>query len=330
MNKIKWGILGAGNISSSFATALNSIEDAEIVGVAARDRIRAEEFCEKYNGKKAYGSYEELVMDPEIQVVYIGTLHPYHYEHAKLCLEHGKAVLCEKPFTLNEKSSKALMDLAKEKNVFLMEAMWTKFLPATKKVKEWIQNGKIGNVRYIKSAFGLHLEYDETHRLFQLEKGGGALLDLGIYPITYAIHMLGQVPRDIKSSVVMGKAKTDEINTVIMEFDKGVVANLMSASTVEVGKDTEIIGDKGKILVPNFWMANEATLMDLDGNEKEHFEVTHKANGYEYEAMEVMECIRLGKLESDVVPHKDTLDIMRIMDSLRHDWGLEYPGEYEI
>ena len=327
MNKIKWGIIGAGNISSSFATALNSLKDAEIVGVAARDKKRAEEFCEKYNGEKAFGSYEELATDPDIQVVYIGTLHPYHYEHAKLCLEHGKDVLCEKPFTLNEKTSKELMDIAEEKKVFLMEAMWTKFLPTTKKVKEWIDSGKIGNVRYIYGDFGFQHEYDENHRLFQLEKGGGALLDLGIYPITYAVHMIGTIPKNIKSSVVMGKAKTDEINTVLMEFEHGVTANLTSASTVATGTDVTIIGDQGKIVVPNFWMAQEARLLSLDGNVKEHFKGFHQINGYEYEAMEVMECIQQGKLESDLLPHKDTLAIMKIMDSLRKDWGLIYPGE---
>jgi len=327
MNKIKWGILGSGNISSKFATALNSLEDAEIVGVAAREMKRAEEFCEQYHGKNAYDNYEELAKNPDIQVIYIGTLHPYHYEHAKLCIEHGKAVLCEKPFTLNEKTSKDLMDLAKKQKVFLMEAMWTKFMPTTKKVKEWITNGKIGNVKYIKGAFGFQREYDETGRLFQLEKGGGALLDLGIYPITYAIYMLGKLPKKIQSSVIIGRGKTDEVNTLLMKFEDGAFANLMSASTVALGKDVEIIGDKGKILVPNFWSATSAILMDIDDNEIERFEELYQTNGYEYEAMEVMECIRQGKLESDVVPHKDTLDIMKIMDSLRNEWGILYPGE---
>lgn len=330
MNTIKWGIIGAGNISSSFATALNSLEEAEIIGVAARDVKRAKEFCAKYHGKRAYGSYEDLAKDPEIQVVYIGTLHPSHYENAKLCIEHGKSVLCEKPFTLNAKTSKELMDLAKEKNVFLMEAMWTKFLPVTKKVKEWIDTGKIGNLQYIRAAFGINLENEEDHRLFQLENGGGALLDLGIYPITYAIHMIGALPIQVKSSVIIGASKTDELNTVIMKFENDVIANVASSSTATVGTDAMIIGNQGKIRVPNFWYAQEAFLEDLEGNLIDHYEEPHQTNGYEYEAMEVMKCIKLGKLESDIVPHKHTLDIMCIMDSLRREWGLIYPGEENI
>lgn len=328
MKKIKWGIIGAGRISSQFATALNSLGTAEIGAIASRDLERAKRFAESFKINKAYNSYEELAKDPEIDVIYIGTPHTEHKENAALCIKNGKAVLCEKPFTLNQHDTQYLIDLAKEYNVFLMEAMWTKFLPTTKVVKKWIQEKIIGNVQYINISFGFSNEFDPNSRLFNPDVAGGALLDVGIYPITYAIHMMNGLPDKITSNAYLGKSGVDEINVIAMSYKEGVIADLSSAVTVNTGKDAIIIGDKGKIVVPNFWMAESAELYDNSGNLLDAFLHPFTANGYVYEAEEVNNCIREGKLESDLLPLKDTLDIIKIMDEIRADWGLVYPQEH--
>lgn len=327
MKRIKWGIIGAGRISSKFATALNSLDTTEIGAIASRDLDRAKIFAENFNIEKAYASYEELAKDPEIDVIYIGTPHTEHKNNAALCIRNGKAVLCEKPFTLNQQDTKYLIDLAKEHNAFLMEAMWTKFLPTTKVVKKWIQDKVIGDVQYINISFGFNNEFDPSSRLFNLELAGGALLDVGIYPITYAIHIMNGLPDKITSNAYLGKSGVDEINVITMSYKEGVIADISSAVTVNTGNDAVIIGSKGKIVVPNFWMAESAEVYDNNGNLIDAFLHPFTANGYIYEIEEVNNCLREGKKESDILPLQDTLDIIKIMDGVRAEWGLVYPQE---
>ncbi|MBH1940289.1 Gfo/Idh/MocA family oxidoreductase [Mobilitalea sibirica] len=327
MNKIKWGIIGTGWISTMFATALSSIENTEMAAVASRDLGRAKDFAEKFKIKKAYGSYEELVKDPDVDVVYIGTPHSEHKDNAAMSIQNGKAVLCEKPITLNQKETQYLISLAKEHKVFLMEAMWTKFLPATRKVKSWLKDKRIGEVQHYKVSFGYYTKFDINSRLFNPDIAGGALLDVGIYPITYVTHMMEKLPDQIISSAVIGKSNVDEQNVIIFKYKEGILADLSSSVAVNTGKDAVIVGDKGKIVVPNFWMAETAMLYDAENNLVESFSEPFAVNGYVYEAEEVNRCLREGKLESEVVPLKDTLDIMKIMDEIRADWGLTYPQE---
>ena len=327
---IRWGIIGAGNISSTFATALNSMRDVKLAAVASRNLNRAEEFAKKFGIDKAYGSYEELAADPEIDVIYIGTPHPEHKENAALCIKHGKAVLCEKSFTLNEKDSLYLTTLAAEHRVFLMEAMWTKFLPVTRKVKEWLKEGRIGELRHIRASFGFYTEFNPDSRLYNPELGGGALLDVGVYPITYVIHMVDCLPEQVLSSAVIGKTGVDERNVILMKFPQGILAELSSAVSAEIGYDAEIIGDKGRIYVPRFWCAEEAMLYNSRNELEETIEFPFQVNGYVHEAEEVNRCLREGLLESTLLPLKDTLSIMRIMDGIRSEWGLKYPGESDI
>lgn len=327
MKTIKWGIIGAGKISSKFATALNAMEGTELAAVASRDQNRAKEFADRFHINKTYTSYEELVKDPEIDVIYIGTPHTEHKANAALCITNKKAVLCEKPFTLNQKDTQALIDLAKEHDVFLMEAMWTKFLPATKVVKKWIQDKIIGDVRYFQVSFGYHSEFNSNSRLFNPDLGGGALLDVGIYPISYVTYLMDRLPDHVTSNAYLGKSNVDEINVIAMRFNEGTVADLNSAISADTGNDAVIICDKGKIVVPNFWMADSAQLYDEDGKLIDAFLLPFTANGYVYEAEEVNNCLREGRKESEVVPLKDTLNIMKIMDAIRSDWGLIYPQE---
>jgi dihydrodiol dehydrogenase / D-xylose 1-dehydrogenase (NADP) len=327
MKIIRWGIIGAGNISTKFAVALSAIEGIEIVAIASRNQEKADQFAEQFHIKKAYSSYEELAKDPEIDVVYIGTPHTEHRANSELCIRNKKAVLCEKPFTLNQQDTEYLIALAKEYDVFLMEAMWTKFMPVTNTVKRWLQEKAVGEVKYFDITFGYDGGYDVNGRLLNPELAGGALLDVGIYPISYAVHMMGKLPEQIAGTAYLGKTKVDEVNAISMRFEDGTIAMLGSAVTVDMHNQAIIVGDKGKIVVPDFWKAESAQLYDNDGELINTFVMPFVANGYEYEAEEVNACLREGKKESDMVPLADTLAIMKLMDSLRKDWGLTYPQE---
>lgn len=327
MKTVKWGLIGAGNISSKFAKALNSLEHTQITAIASRDIVKARAFADRFSIEKAYGSYEEIVRDPEIDVIYIGTPHTEHRENAKLCMINGKAVLCEKPFTLNYEEAKELEELAREHDVFLMEAMWTKFLPATKVVKQWIDHKLIGDVRFMKIDFGYRAEFDPRHRLFDPALGGGALLDVGVYPISYAIHLMGGMPDQVVASALLGESGVDEVNTITMKYGKGVLASISSAITANTGNEAVIIGDKGRIVVPEYWTAESAEAYDSNGKLTDTFLHPFTSSGYVYEAEEVNQCIREGKKQSDIIPLSATLDIMKLMDDIRAEWGLVYPSE---
>lgn len=327
MKTIKWGIMGTGSISATFARTLKEMEHTELTAVASRNECKAKEFADKYGIQKAYGSYDELVKDTEIDVVYIGTPHTEHKPNAELCIINGKSVLCEKPFTLNGKETKYLMDLAKEHNVFLMEAMWTKFLPVTKKVKEWLDNGRIGIVQKLDANFGFAATFDESNRLFNFDLAGGAILDVGVYPITYIIYMMDKLPIQIASTVAFLDNGVDGLNSILFKFDNNVLATAGSAINANIGEDAVIIGDKGRIEVPKFWSATKAYLYDPDGREVEVYEEEGRITGYEFEAYEVNDCIRKGKTESSINPLQKTLDIMLVMDNIRKEWGLKYKQE---
>ena len=327
MNTVKWGIIGAGQIASKFATALNSLDHAELTAIASRDLQRAKEFAGRFCIKKAYGSYEEMLRDSEIDVIYIGTPHTEHKAHARLCIEAGKGVLCEKPFTLNYSEAKELVTLAESNNVFLMEAMWTKFLPATRIVKQWISNKVIGEVKYMNMSFGFRAEFDPDSRLFNPRLGGGALLDVGVYPLSYVIYLMGRLPDKISSNAYIGKSNVDELNVITLQYKEGMLASISSAISAATGNDAVIIGDKGRIVIPNFWTAESAEVYDAGGKLVDTFFHPFTTNGYVYEAEEVNRCMLEGKKQSDIIPLNDTLDIIRIMDEIRADWGLIYPSE---
>ncbi|WP_343210049.1 Gfo/Idh/MocA family oxidoreductase [Anaerolentibacter hominis] len=327
MRTIKWGILGCGRISTTFSAAVNGMKDACITAVAARDKKRAELFAAQTGAQRAYGSYEELAADPEVEVIYIGVPHAMHKDAAILCMKSGKHVLCEKPFALNQREAEEMVRTAKEHQVFLMEAFWTKFLPITAKAKDWIRNGKIGDVQYIRAEFCFKNPADINNRLFDPALGGGALLDVGIYPINYANDLLGELPCEIVSKAVIGSTGVDEINSMIFRYPSGVIADINSAIVMERPEKAVIIGDEGRIEAEPFWGAQSISLFDGDGRLVQVYEQKHPVNGYEYEAMEVGHCIRQGKLESERHKLADTLETMKIMDGLRKQWGLQYPGE---
>lgn len=327
MENIRWGIVGTGNIAASFAKALNSMEDSVLKGVASRKDKRAREFADRFKIERAYGSYEDLAKDPDIDVIYIAVPHTEHKNVARLCICNRKAVLCEKPFTINSKDTEEIINLAKEYDVFLMEAMWTRFLPANIKVKQWIMDGRIGRVLHIKASFGFRADFDPQGRLYNPSLGGGALLDVGIYPLSYTTFLLDKVPDRILSSAVMSTTGVDEQNVFVFQYNNGILADLSSAISAETGHDALIIGEKGFIKVDKFWMAQSARLYDNNYRSLEEYNEPFKANGYEYEAAEVNRCLLKGLKTSPLNPLSETLSNMRLMDEIRSQWGLVYPGE---
>ena len=299
----------------------------EITAVAARDLTRAQEFAGTVSAKKAYGSYSELVQDPEIDIVYIGIPHSEHKEAAIMAMNAGKNVLCEKPIAINEQDAREMFHVAKMNHVMLMEAFWTKFLPISMKVREWVQTGRIGTVRQIRAKFSYMDEYGAKKRLWDPALGGGALLDVGIYTITYSNYLTGEVPDFVTSTAYIGKYGVDEVNSILMKYPSGIIAVLSSAIHMQDDEAAQIIGDRGRIFVTPFWGAQEAELQGKDGRMVEKVTMPHLINGYEYEIMSAADTIRHGAQENRYHSRQDTINTMHIMDEIRAQWGLKYPME---
>lgn len=326
MEKIRWGILATGGIARKFAEDLQHVPDAELVAVGSRTQESAEAFARQYGVPRAYGSYEALAEDPDVDIVYVASLHPGHREHVLLCLNGGKAVLNEKPFTVNADETEELIRTARDRGLFLMEAMWTRYLPAIRQVRTWIAEGRIGEVRAMNANFGYHGERDLDGRLLNPDKAGGALLDVGIYPVSFASMIFGQQPEQIAAQAFLGETGVDEHNAMLFSYPGGKSATLNSAVQLQLNNFCDIFGTKGSIHVPNFWMARSAVL-NVNGEEAETYTYDGERFGYAFEAEEAGRCLREGLLESPDMPLDETLAIMRTMDEIRRQWGLRYPFE---
>lgn len=322
---LKWGILGTGNIAAQFARGLAALDDAELVAVGSRSAASAETFAASFGGARAHGSYEALAADPEVEAVYIATPHTLHAENSLLCLNHDKAVLCEKPFTLNAAEAKTVIDTARERQLFLMEAMWTRFFPLLGKVRELIAAGRIGEPRLLQADFGFRTEFKPEHRAFNPELGGGALLDVGVYPVSLASFILG-TPSAVKSSAALGETGVDEQNALLLEHPSGAIALLSSAVRTQTEQDALILGTEGRIRLHTPWWKPEKLTLYTDAGE-EVIDAPLPHNGYAFEAAEVARCLQEGKLESPLMPLDETLAIMSTLDTCRSQWGLRYPSE---
>ena len=325
-DRIIWGIMGTGRIAGSFAVALNYLEDAELYGIGSRSEERADAFSHEYSVPKSFHDYESLVNNPDIDVVYIATPHSLHKENCLMCLEHGKAVLCEKPFTINAAEAAAVINFARERRLFLMEAMWSRFVPAAIKLKELIEDKIIGDIQYLFAGGAFIPEFDPDHYLFKKELGGGVLLDGGIYPVSLASWLLGY-PDRIQSAGRLNSSGIDDHDALLLEYDCGAIAGLHVSMRTQSPPDITVLGSKGKIYVhPAMFCPSKITLSLFDAEETE-IALPFASNGYQYEAMEVNRCLREGKTESKVMPLDETLAIMRMMDEIRGQFGLRYPME---
>lgn len=323
--KIRFGIIAAGRISESFATGLESVGEARLEAVASRNIQKAKAFATRFKAGHAYGSYLELAQDPDIDVVYIGSPNSLHREHSLLCLEHGKAVICEKPFASNQREAQEMVDLARKKGLFLMEAMWTRYIPMIQKIRGWVAEGRIGRVKLIKGDFGYKSDSAYTDIRFKPELAGGALLDVGIYPISFASMIFNQAPQSIDALTDIGPHGVDEQTSMLFGYPGGEMAQLSCAIMTGMPNEMSIIGEEGYIHLPRAWYAQEAKL-HLPGQEAISLEIPIVGNGYNYEAAEVVTCLRAGRQESENMPLDESLALMATLDRVRKKIGLVFPG----
>lgn len=323
---INWGILGCGRIAYMFAEGLNTLHNAKLEAVASKTQNKAESFGKRFGVKNIYNNYEELVENPAVNIIYIATTHNFHYENVILCLNHEKPVLCEKPFTLNAVQAENIIKIAQNKKIFLMEAMWTRFLPCIVKLNELLDMNVLGEIQHFKADFGIKKKLDPKERFFNIELGGGALLDLGVYPISLARMIYKQSPSRIMSSAYIGETGVDEKSCYLFEYENGQTAMLSSSNRLIMPHNASIFGTKGYIEIPNFYHPSKM-ILKLEDKQTKTIKIPYKSTGYNYEAKEVINCLNNGKIESKIMPLDETLEIMKTMDLLRSQWDFKYPRE---
>lgn len=324
--RIGWGIIGTGRIARDFAEDLQRAPGAELAAVGSRTAEAAEAFGRRFRVPHRHASYAALVEDPSVDVVYIATPHSLHAANSRMALEAGKPVLCEKPLTINAREALGLIELARSRRLFLMEAMWTRYLPAVVHLCKLLAEGVLGEVRMLAADFGLRFEFDRHSRLFAPELGGGALLDLGVYPISLASLVLGQ-PEAIVSLAKLGETGVDEQAGIILRYTQGRLACLYTSMRGATPSEATIIGTQGRLrLHPPIYRPEHMTLT-LSGRRERRVDRRVEGNGLHYEAAAVMRCLIEGKLESSLMPLDESLSIMQTMDTIRAQWGLVYPDE---
>ncbi|MFI6508347.1 Gfo/Idh/MocA family protein [Streptosporangium sp. NPDC050855] len=323
---IKWGILATGGIAATFTEDLKLLPDAEVTAVGSRSVESARAFADRHGIPRAHGSWAELAADPEVDIVYVANTQNAHHDAVRTCLEGGKAVLCEKTFTLNRAEAASLIDLARERGLFLMEAMWMRCIPAIRRIVELIGEGAIGPVNAVHADFSISVSVDPGHRLRDPRLGGGALLDLGVYPVSFAHLMLG-VPAGVRSWARLTPEGVDENTGVLLGYDSGAVALLSCGITTDSPVTASVSGPLGRIELPHLFFRPDTFVLYRAGEEPETVHVPFEGKGMLHEAAEAMRCLREGLLESPLVPWQATLDVMGILDEVRAQVGVRFPGE---
>jgi predicted dehydrogenase len=327
--KIRWGIMGAGRIAAKFASDLRFVRDAELAAIASRNLKKAKDFASDYSIPHAYGSYEELARDNTVDVIYIATPHSHHYENTILCLQHGKAVLCEKPFAINALQAKKMIQTAKRKKLFLMEAVWTKFLPHYIKMQELLRQKKIGPVKNVLINFGFQLNTQAPKRLLDPVLGGGTLLDIGIYNVFMAMSILGK-PTGIQVSITRTNKQVDEQCAIQLKYKNGAMAQLFSSFSTFLPTEVLVSGTKGALKLTTRFYEPSSRLELYQGIGQPAKIIPVKKSGgigYHYEAAHVTQCLKKGLKESPVMSHADTLLLMETLDKIRKIGGIKYKAD---
>ncbi len=326
---IRWGILGCGKIARKFASDLALVKNARLVAVGARSAESAKTFSQEFNSSKAYGSYQQLAADEDVDVIYVATPHAFHYEHVMLCLKRKKAVLCEKAFAINARQAKEMIAFARSQKVFLMEAFWTRFLPHYQKVKELIAQNKIGAIKYIHAEFGFKPSAPISPRIYDLALGGGSLLDIGVYPIFFALDLLGS-PNQISATVSFTPSGADEQCAIQLTYANGATAQLFSSFQSNLANGADVVGDLGRMRLTHRFHGPTTQLEFYSTTQESkqviEFEVA-KGFGYEYEAQHVTDCLLDGLTESPTRKLEDTLLLMETLDRIREKIGLRYGAD---
>lgn len=365
---IRWGILGSGAIARQFAQGLRVVPGSQLWAIGSRAAATAEEFARIYQVPKAYSSYQDLVEDPSVDVVYVATPHLRHQHDCLLCLEAGKAVLCEKPLAMTASAAQEIIDQARQQQVFCMEAMWMRFMPLIQRVKQIIDKGDIGEILTLTAEFGYPTEFDPQNRFFNPALGGGALLDRGSYPLSLAFYLLGE-PLAVTGQAYLGNTGVDEQSAYLLSYGGGAIAQLSASLRAYTTNRATITGTTGRIIIhPPFCRPDHISITPLS---PEPVVTTHSpyrsptglkarlenqvkqlpgvkqianrlrdrtqtlwsapvGNGLNYEAAEVNQCLRQGLLESSIMPLEESLRILQVMDKLRQQWGLAYPQDLQI
>lgn len=323
--KYKWGILAPGKMSAKFASGLKLLENVELYAVGSRDLKRAKLFAEEFGFKKYYGSYEELVSDPDLEIVYIASPHSYHHEHTLLCLRHKKAVICEKAFALNSREVEEMLNEAAKQKVFLMEALWPPFQPIYQKTKELLQGGEPGKIVHLNASFSFQPPYDPLDRKFNLTLGGGSLLDIGIYPVIDALFFMG-VPSEVIAKASFTETGSEDSISIIFSYHDGRMATLYSSFRTAAGIGCDLLCENGNLFFTRARDMSQRLNVEMNGKKNKEYSLLPDGMGYQFEATEVMKCLDEGKLQSNIVPHSFSRDLMNTLDRIRQAAGIVYPG----
>jgi predicted dehydrogenase len=323
---IRWGILGTGRIARDFAAGLRATPDAVLAAVASRSSEGAQAFAQQFDVPLAFGTYEELAASPDVDIVYIATPHPMHAANALLALRGGKAVLCEKPFAMNRREAGEVVALARAKNLFLMEAMWTRFMPALAEVRRIIASGEIGAVTQLHADFGFSATPEPSHRVNDPTLGGGALLDLGIYPLSIACALLGRV-ETVQAQAVMGETGVDLTTAFTMRHAGGALSICSCSLRARAPSELVVSGTRGSVRMHRMFHMTESVTVDLLDGPSRTISTPWLGNGYTHEAIAAGQCLRDGLLEHPDMTHDETLAIMDLLDTIRRQIGLRYPSD---
>ena len=329
MKKIKWGILGCGRIAGKFASDLRLVEDAELVALGSRSIEKARAFADTYPAKNIYGSYEQLAADPDVNAIYIATPHSHHHEHTLLCLQHHKAVLCEKAFAINARQASEMIAAARNKKVFLMEALWSRFLPHFDVVKKMIEGGRIGKLMSMQVNFGFKPADPVPQRLFDPKLGGGTLLDIGIYNVFF-VHAFMGIPDEIQAIMKPAPSGVDEQLAVQFRYNDGRVAQLLSSFSSNLGTEADIAGDAGRIRLHNRFYEPSTSISYFPDRYDSLQSIPFPKEqgwGYQYQVRHVHDCLHQGLTESPVMTLDYSLELMTLMDRIRGIAGIRYEAD---
>lgn len=322
---VRWGVVGAGAMAATFAAALATLEGHELACVGARDGARAARFAATHGCARHCEGYDEVYADEAVDVVYVATTHPEHLGQAKAAIEAGKAVLVEKPLTLNAEQAREVFDLARRRGVFAMEAMWLRTQPLLCEVARLVQEGTIGDLVHVSAEFAVSIDYAAEHRLFDLGNGGGALLDLGVYPAAFVWMFLGE-PDSVQVMGSLAATGADQVVAMQWGYETGAVASIFTSSQAAGPNRACLIGRRGWIeLAEPFWRSPGWAVVHVDGEADRRIDVP--SEGYAHQAVEVERCLRAGVLESPLMPHADTIGVLEILDAARSELGVRYPQE---
>lgn len=324
---LRWGIISTGTIAKKFAQTLTALK-GEVVfgGVASRDLEKAQSFATEYGALKAFGSYEEMAASQDIDAIYIATPNKFHFENTMLCLENGKHVLCEKPFTTNANDARKLYAFAKSKNLLVMDGLWTMHIPMYKKIKELIAEGAIGELVHVRAEYGFSPTGARKDFKMDPTLGGGSLLDVGIYNVGFVAMLLGVMPLAVYAHLGFGAYDTDQLATALLAYPGGVTASVTSSIGAKMPQEGVIFGTEGRIILPNYQSCTQGTLQPTEG-EPTHYELPFDVNGFEYQVREFGKTVAAGLVESSQLTEDFSVGVLQILDNIRKAGGLTYDFE---